>query len=128
MYLCGICSRNVRSDYIYRENCNFWVHRRCANLSVIQLDNLSNDNLDWYCQNCVNNMFPFSGLSDEELIHCISNNENANDNTTNIYDRHENYIPFVYDDRNDNLPIIGGIDPDNNLYNRININSVLHRR
>ena len=67
MNLCSICITNFKTNAIFCDNCKLWVHKNCANLSGAQLSNISNTDEDWYCQKCLNDIFPFSSLTNEDI-------------------------------------------------------------
>ena len=67
MILCSICIKNVKTNAIFCDCWKLWVHKNCANLSRAQLSNISNTDEDWYCQKCLNDTFPFSSLTNEDI-------------------------------------------------------------
>ena len=95
-----------------------WVHRRCANLTKTQLEELNNSSCLYFCPKC-KDTFPYNSLDDAELdceLHDIT------ENIFKLYDECEkyNFKPFVcsesnyyYDDK---------IDPDKDFFNSIKLN------
>ena len=119
-YPCSICNRNIRMNDIFCEHCNHWIHRQCANLTSEQFNKYSSTEEDW----CLNKLFPFGDLTDEELCFNMSG---VDDNLIELYEQcaQLKYVPFNYSDKND-YTINGSIDPDNNLHNRVNVDSLYY--
>ena len=67
MNLCSICIKNVKTNTIFCDSCKLWVHKNGVNLSIAQLSNISNTDEDWYCQKFLNDTFPFSSLTNEDI-------------------------------------------------------------
>ena len=53
-YPCAYCQLNVdwSSSGIYCDNCNVWLHRSCADLSLSGYNKLSNISASWRCYTC----------------------------------------------------------------------------
>ena len=53
---------------------------------------------DWFCNNCINKMFPFSDLTDQELNFNLSG---VDDDIIDLYEQcsHLNYAPFTYSEK-----------------------------
>ena len=71
---CGKCQKNVQNDSTQCDNCQAWIHRRCARLSKVDLEELSLSSGLWFCECC--NVFPFSKLDSDELFQEINAIEN----------------------------------------------------
>ena len=71
-YPCGICHKNIaaRQKSVFCNNCNFWVHVKCNNISNSEYVELQNeaDDVPWFCLQCTKIMFPFGQLDDDELL------------------------------------------------------------
>ena len=67
-YPCSLCLKPVKTNCIQCDFCNLWVHAKCANLTISQLQVLSASNEKWYCNRCYKEAFPFHDLDDEEFI------------------------------------------------------------
>ena len=69
--LCSTCQKNIpeNSKAVFCNNCEFWVHIKCNNISVSEYKKLQNEGHDvpWFCLRCTMVMFPFSQLENEEL-------------------------------------------------------------
>ena len=52
---CKICAKFVRKNdrALQCDDCNRWVHARCAAISKKEYENLMADENEWYCPNCV---------------------------------------------------------------------------
>ena len=72
--------QNFQSNAIFCDSCTLWVQQNCANLSRVQLYNISNIDEDWYCQKCLNDTFPFSSLTNENI------------NNTNVFPLSNNFL------------------------------------
>ena len=121
-YPCSIFNRNIRTNAILCEHCNHWLHRQCTNLTNEQFNKYSSTEENWFCETCLNNLFPFGDLTDEELCFNMSG---VDDNLIELREQctHLNYVPFTYSDKY-YYTINGSIDPDNNLHIRVNVDSV----
>ena len=97
-YPCSICNRNIRTNAIFCEHCTHWNHRQCTNLTSEQFNKCSSTEEDWFCETCLNKLFPFSDLTDEELCFNMSG---VDDNLIELHEQcaHLNYIPFTYSDK-----------------------------
>ena len=69
---CGICHKNIaaRHKSVFCNNCNFWVHVKCNNISNSEYVELQNeaDDVPWFCLQCTKIMFPFGQLDNDELL------------------------------------------------------------
>ena len=56
---CGICHKNILANHkaIFCDNCNFYVHTKCNDISASEYTELENepDNVSWFCKKCVSN-------------------------------------------------------------------------
>ncbi len=63
---CGICHKNIHKNQkaIFCENCNFFVHMKCNDMSAAEYKQLENepDDVPWFCKECTMDMFPFGSL------------------------------------------------------------------
>ena len=69
---CGICDKNIHGNQraIFCDNCNFYVHMKCNDISAAEYKELENepDDVPWFCKNCTMDMFPFGLLTNEEFL------------------------------------------------------------
>ena len=92
-YPCSICFRNVVVNAIFCNCCNQWTHRKCANLTIAELENFSHTKEDWFCRNCTLLLFPFSQITDDEFIYLSMG---IDDNLVDLFDNCSDlsYEPF----------------------------------
>ena len=73
---CGICYKNVNVNQksLLCNKCNSKVHIKCNDISVLEYENLCNDQSNGvpsFCKNCIIDdsalMFPFGGVDNEAL-------------------------------------------------------------
>jgi hypothetical protein len=66
---CSVCLLYVRNNQkgILCDICEVWHHARCVDINQFDYDRLSNSDEHWYCITCLNSIFPFSDLSDEDF-------------------------------------------------------------
>ena len=115
-YECGVCSKRVQYDSIQCENCSKWIHRKCAELTKHELKYLGESNCMWFCKNCKHNIFPFSGLEDNELILL---NENIPSNLDSLYIKCKHLSIDTITDCDKDIHFDNDIDPESNFYNRV---------
>ena len=138
MNLCSICIKHVKTNCIFCDICKLWVHKNCANLSTAQLSNISNTDEDWYCQKCLNDTFPFSSLTNEDITNNITNEFPFNnisgdlplgidDNLADLYDNCSslNFEPFTFTN-NKGYFMTDNADPDDNFYKHMSTNSLYY--
>ena len=68
---CGICHKNIPSNQraIFCNNCNFYVHMKCIDLSAAEYKELEKESdVSWFCKKCTIVMFPFGLLTKEEFL------------------------------------------------------------
>ncbi len=71
---CGTCHKNVTKNGILCNECNFWYHIKCNDISVTEYEALSNEPDDgpWFCLNCTiayyESIFPFGSIENEPLL------------------------------------------------------------
>ena len=71
-YPCRVCDKNTRLNSIQCNVCNYWIHNKCANLTLKELELLGNSDEDWYCPRCIEDIFPFTQCDCEEFFMCIN--------------------------------------------------------
>ena len=86
--LCNVCIKKISLEHhnaLQCNNCKFWTHKKCNKLNDIDF-NLQKSNSFWFCIVCVNDLFPFSGVADNELklINSIDNCSNIDELSFNI--------------------------------------------
>ena len=126
-----------KHDAIFCDKCKLCVHKNCANLSGAQLSNMSNTDEDWYCQKCLNDTFPFSSLTNEDITNTnvfplrqsdISGDLSLgiDDNLADLYNYSSlNFEPFTFTD-NKGYFITDNADPDDNFYKHMSTNSLYY--
>ena len=67
-YPCSICLRNVGVNAIFCIYCNQWTNRKSGHLTLDELNHYSLTEEDWFCNNCILALFPFSQITDDEFI------------------------------------------------------------
>jgi hypothetical protein len=71
---CAVCFKCVRDNQraIFCDSCNHWVHLKCTNLSCQDYITMSDSTDSWYCQQCVQGIFPFNHFDDDDdFLNCI---------------------------------------------------------
>ena len=74
---CVVCTKRVQDNQrgIYCDCCHQWVHLKCTTLTVKDYSLLSNQTDNWFCQCCLQAIFPFNHFDDElDFINCIFTN------------------------------------------------------
>ena len=66
--LCCVCKKTISLGHhdLQCKNCNCWVHKKCNKLNDVDYL-LLKSNSSWFCIVCVDNLFPFSKITDQEL-------------------------------------------------------------
>ena len=67
--LCNVCIKSISLEHhnaLQCKNCELWTHKKCNKLNDIDY-NLQKSNSSWFCIVCVDDLFPFSGVTDNEL-------------------------------------------------------------
>ena len=51
-------------------NCNFYVHIKCNDISASEYKELENesDDVSWFCNKCTSDMFPFGSLANDKFL------------------------------------------------------------
>ena len=84
---CHVCTKIIRPEYHFLQckNCQHFIHKKCNKLNDIDYNLLKSDTT-WFCIICVNDLFPFSTVSDQELrlIHYINNISNIDELSSDI--------------------------------------------
>ena len=69
---CGICHKNIHANQkaIFCDNCNFYVHTKCNDISASEYKELEkeSDDISWFCKKCTMDIFAFGFLSNEEFL------------------------------------------------------------
>ncbi len=78
--VCPICTRKIHKDKIAKAlpcfPCQSLTHRKCSGLTNYELNSCEpSDLVHWECSKCHQNTFPYTSLTDEELI-AMSYNSN----------------------------------------------------
>jgi hypothetical protein len=76
---CSACQKPVRKNQraILCDDCCYWYHIKCIDMPILEYNNLSNSDEDWYCRTC---MLP--NFSDSYFDHiCICRRISANQGT-----------------------------------------------
>jgi hypothetical protein len=114
--ICGVCKKAVRNNQksLYCDSCCCWLHLKCTTLSKDDYLELKLDCSNWFCHNCISQMFPFNNIEDDfEFECCLYNLSNCNNiNTTLIKNSQQlklsNRVKLCNTD----------IDPDKFFYNQ----------
>ena len=84
---CHVCAKRIslENHFLQCKNCQHYIHKKCNKLNDIDY-NLLKSNPTWFCIICVNDVFPFSSVSDQEvrLIHSTNNISSINELSTDI--------------------------------------------
>ena len=68
----GICDKNINGKQraIFCDNCNFYVHIKCNDISSAEYKELEQepDDVSWFCKKCTMDKFPFCFLTNEEVL------------------------------------------------------------
>ena len=61
---CGICDKNIHGNQraIFCDNCNFYVHIKCNDISAAEYKELEKepDDVSWFCKNVQWICFPLA--------------------------------------------------------------------
>ena len=69
------CPKNGES--IFCNICTKWLHVRCSGLTYKRFKILSREiELDWFCQNCIKNTFPFGHMGEKTFSELLINSKN----------------------------------------------------
>ena len=77
---CFLCKKKCRANQngIYCDVCCNWFHFQCTNLVMSQFLTLGASDLDYYCSDCSNVIFPFQNLKNEDLENVFSGSKSLN--------------------------------------------------
>jgi hypothetical protein len=75
---CGACQKPVRKNQraILCDDCCYWYQIKCIDMPILEYNNVSNSDEDWYCRTCTLPNFSdsyfdhnksFDGTSDHEI-------------------------------------------------------------
>ena len=69
-YPCSSCQKPCKSNQrcTCGDVCQLWTHLKCTTLTPKEFDILGNSDLTYFCQSCINDTFPFSLITDAELL------------------------------------------------------------
>ena len=115
-YYCNVCCKKAGDSTIFCELCGHWIHRKCAKLTVAEFKRLGNSEEEWYCYTCKKEIFPFSNITDEELVETITNNSKELEDLYNYCINLNTDLINEYDEFNDS------IDPDTNMFDILKSN------
>ena len=65
---CHFCDKICLTDAVLCDLCTTWLHSKCLKFSKKQLRILSSDNTPFYCSKCSSAIFPFSNITNTELL------------------------------------------------------------
>ena len=73
---CGICHKSVHDNQkaVFCNECNFYIHIKCNNMSVLEYEVLVNevDDVPWFCINCTEKyhayVFHFGSIENQTLL------------------------------------------------------------
>ena len=68
--ICRLCNEQTRSygTQIQCANCQSRFHVQCCPISSREFNQLSERGIDWFCNGCNENIFPFGCLNDNDVI------------------------------------------------------------
>jgi len=69
-YPCTQCFKPCKSNQlsICCDICQVWTHLKCTSLTASEFEKLGSSAKDYFCQNCCDDIFPFSSLTNHEII------------------------------------------------------------
>ena len=106
---------------MYCDCCKHGIHKKIANLSLQELHDYLRKFNNWFCMQCLYTKFPFSNVSNDELIyHCFG----IDDDMVELYEECTdlNFQPFNYTENNEYF-LGDNADQDINFYNRLQVDS-----
>ena len=113
-YPCEICNRQVKSNAIECCLCLKWIHRKCAKLSLNELNYFSGA-LYWECSICKMS-FPCWNINDDEM-YCLFNNDTIFVRSeSDKLDKLKMVEPYSYIEYKSGDSEVN-IDPENNFVN-----------
>ena len=121
---CPICMKKVYFR-MYALKCGAshnLVHRNCTLFTINEYDDfIKSGNLDWTCRICIESIFPFNRITDDDvfqnsLVEYFSDCHPFNIDST----QHKIFNPFNLNDEKDYLPCTD-IDPDSCYYNDLSV-------
>ena len=67
---CEICKRTVAENHkvVCCDVCNIWVHIKCNKINTQTYNLLKRETAAWSCIDCSKDFFPYSNLTDIELL------------------------------------------------------------
>ena len=88
--ICSVCNKKSNNEKsIPCSTCNSLLHQKCANYKLKKLKNI-NELRHWSCPECINNIFPFQNIMDNDL-HILSENPNPKANILNLKNLRKNF-------------------------------------
>lgn len=113
---CAVCDKSVRDNQrgIYCDCCTCWLHLKCTKMALVEYEALSTQNDCWYCQSCLQSIFPFNHLDDDDdfLNSVFAYAKSVNPNSYLLRN-----LPQL-DILNKLTAVDRNIDPDKNLLNQ----------
>ena len=66
---CPLCPKPVSTirNPLTCSNCNLAFHKKCCPLNQYELSKLAKSNIDWTCEACMNSLFPFNSIDNNEI-------------------------------------------------------------
>ena len=88
---CSKCLKNVNKNHraVCCDLCDQWIHIKCNYLNLNDYNKLKNDPDPFFCINCTKDVFPFTNLTNNELILLIKKGINIpSDDESNLFTAH----------------------------------------
>ena len=127
---CSICTKQVKGESLCCAFCKHWVHRKCIGKfsnrgKYKEIDSFESMNeyykeQDWFCLECLKDMFPLISLPDDEfLLACLETFKCISPSMREIC-RSLIHLDVLNDDTDnfkfDEKSLLDGIDPDKNSF------------
>ena len=109
---CTVCYKPVKSNQngILCNCCNQWTHAKCVCMCKEEYLKLSSTDEVWFCSSCLQTIFPFNHIPDDEEFLMVT--------TDSVDYLNLHFDPFTCEE---NRPLLNtdDLDPDINYYNNI---------
>ena len=113
---CSICKFRVLNNHkaIFCNICHLWTHLKCTPLSLVEYIDISLSEDDWYCPNCLSEIFSFNHYdNDTDFFFVLLDLSSANFDSSFFESKYFN--PFTEDPDTYQLLHNSEIDPDLNI-------------
>ena len=119
---CPICNRHIlrHAKMTYCWICQSKFHIKCITLNHETQISIMTNNSEWYCQNCICEIFPFNHIENDKSFLAEINNFTLSDRIAALSDML--FQPFELN-TNDYYSPLFDVDPDINFYNKIDFHT-----